>query len=125
MSKILVADDEPLLLGIIVEALIDEGYQVVAARDGREAVELEAREEPDLVLMDVMMPRLDGRDAARLLRERADGPAVPVVLMSAGVSAAKIEPGIAFLPKPFDLDQLLSLISGLLGQGGECADSAA
>ena len=117
MSKILVADDEPLLLRIIVEALTDEGYEVVAARDGREAVELAAREQPDLVLMDVMMPRLDGREAARLLRERPDPAAIPLVLMSAGVSAARVDHGITFLPKPFDLDRLLSLIARLLAHG--------
>ncbi|MEA2530163.1 MAG: hypothetical protein QOG89_1807 [Thermomicrobiales bacterium] len=117
MSKILVVDDEPLLLRIIVEALTDEGYEVVAARDGREAVELAVREKPDLVVMDVMMPRLDGREAARLLQEQPDPPAVPMVLMSAGVSAARIERGITFLPKPFDLDRLLTLIARLLSQG--------
>lgn len=117
MSKILVADDEPLLLRIIVDALTDEGYEVVAARDGREAVELAVREEPDLLLMDVMMPRLDGREAVRHLRALQDPPAVPMVLMSAGVSVSRIEQGITFLPKPFDLDRLLGLIARLLGNG--------
>jgi CheY-like chemotaxis protein len=116
VSKILVADDEPLLLRIIVEALTDEGYEVVAARDGREAVELAAREEPDLLLLDVMMPRLDGREAARQLRQRADLPAIPMVLMSAGVSAGRTDRGVTFLPKPFDLDRLLALIARLLGR---------
>jgi CheY-like chemotaxis protein len=116
VSKILVADDEPLLLRIIVDLLTDEGYEVVPARDGREAVELAVREEPDLLLMDVMMPRLDGREAIRQLRKRPDAPAVPMVLMSAGVSVNRIEQGITFLPKPFDLDQLLTLIAGLLNE---------
>jgi CheY-like chemotaxis protein len=124
VSKILVADDEPLLLRIIVDALTDEGYEVVAARDGREAVELAVRERPDLLLMDVMMPRLDGREAVRRLRERSDGQAVPMVLMSAGVSVSRVEQGITFLPKPFDLDRLLGLIARLLGEAAQRRSTA-
>lgn len=114
MSKILVADDEPLLLQIIVEALTDEGYQVIAARDGQEAVDLTVKENPDLVIFDVMMPRLDGREAIRTLRQRHQTPHIPMVLMSAGITASRIDHDITFLQKPFDLDRLLSLVERLL-----------
>jgi CheY-like chemotaxis protein len=114
MTKILVADDEPTLLGLISAALTDEGYTVVPARDGREAVELAVKESPDLVLLDVMMPRLSGREALRQIRAAPETQSVPVVLMSAGVPSGQMPDGVPFLPKPFDLDRLLSLIEGLL-----------
>jgi CheY-like chemotaxis protein len=114
VSKILVADDEPLLLQIIVEALTDEGYEVIAARDGQEAVELTVQENPDLLIFDVMMPRLDGREAIRTLRRREPAPHMPMVLMSAGITASRIDHDITFLQKPFDLDRLLMLVQRLL-----------
>lgn len=114
MSKILVADDEPTLLGLITAALMDEGYTVIAARDGREAVELAATEGPDLVLLDVMMPRLNGREALREIQAHPTVGSVPVVLMSAGVPSVQLPSDVPFLAKPFDLDRLLSLIEGLL-----------
>jgi len=114
VSKILVADDEPLLLQIIAEALIDEGYEVVSARDGQEAVELTVQEQPDLLILDVMMPRLDGREAIRRLRQQKPPPNIPMVLMSAGIAASRIDADITFLQKPFDLERLLSLVERLL-----------
>jgi DNA-binding response OmpR family regulator len=114
VTKILVADDEPMLLQIIVEALTDEGYDVIAARDGQEAVDLTVRENPDLLILDVMMPRLDGREAIRVLRQHNPPPQIPMVLMSAGVSASRVAHDITFLPKPFDLDRLLTLVECLL-----------
>jgi CheY-like chemotaxis protein len=114
LSKILVADDEPLLLQIIVEALTDEGYDVVAARDGQEAVDLAVKEHPDLLIFDVMMPRLDGREAIRFLRKYDSRARIPMVLMSAGVTASRIDHDITFLQKPFDLDRLLMLVERLL-----------
>jgi CheY-like chemotaxis protein len=114
MTTILVADDEPILLRVLVEALTDEGYEVLAARDGREAMEIARAQSPDLVLMDIMMPRLDGREAAKRLREDARLRNTPIVLMSAGRVIARSDDGIAFLAKPFDLDRLLSLIARLL-----------
>ena len=115
MTAILVVDDEPTLRTILVEVLVDEGYTVVTARDGQEALEVFARDAPDLVLMDVMMPRMDGRAAFRAMREHAHGNGLPVILMSAMAEPADLDPEIsAFLRKPLDLDHLLTLIAGLL-----------
>ena len=114
MKKVLVVDDEPALLDVLAQVLADEGYAVATARDGEHALRQAERERPDLVLMDVMMPRLDGRDALRRLRVHPDLRAVPVILTSAGVPAAQVEPGVAFLRKPFDLDRLLALVARLL-----------
>jgi CheY-like chemotaxis protein len=114
VKKVLVVDDEPALLDVLAQVLADEGYAVATARDGEHALRQAEQERPDLVLMDVMMPRLDGRDALRRLRAHPSLGAVPVILTSAGVPAAQVEPGVAFLRKPFDLDRLLALVARLL-----------
>ncbi len=114
MPTILVADDEPTTLDLVVAVLRDEGYATLAARDGPEVLELLAGARPDLVLMDVMMPGLDGREVVRRMRARPELAGVPVVLMSA---AAPVDPaalGVAFLPKPFDLDRLLREVAAAL-----------
>ena len=116
MTAVLVVEDEPLLRDLVAEVLRDEGYDVVTAADGREAIDALEQERPQLVLMDVMMPTLDGRAAYRAMRARPDLPAVPVVLMSAAVGPERLDPTIsAFLPKPFDLDDLLALVARLIG----------
>jgi DNA-binding response OmpR family regulator len=75
-----------------------------------------AEEPPDLVLLDVMMPGGDGRDASRELRTRADLPDVPVVMMSAAARPDGLDPSIAaFLRKPFDLEHLLALVATIIG----------
>ena len=112
MSKVLVVDDEPGIRELVVEVLRDEGYATVAAENGRMALEVLAREGPDLVLMDVMMPGMDGRAAVREMRARPDLPRPPVILMSAAARPEHLEPGVAaFLPKPFDLGDLLDLVA--------------
>ena len=114
-TTILVVDDEPLIRDVIVDVLQDEGYGVVTADDGHAALELVRQEGPALVLMDVMMPRMDGRAAFRAMREHAHGDGVPIILMSAMAEPANLDPQItAFLRKPLDLDQLLALVSRLL-----------
>ena len=115
MPTILVAEDEPMILDLVVEVLRDEGYATLAAADGREALELVARERPDLVLMDVMMPRLDGPTVVRRMRERPELDGVPVILMSAAEPVDPAELGVIFLPKPFDLERLLRAVETALG----------
>lgn len=113
--KILVVDDEAAIRGLLVDVLRDEHYVVLTAANGRVAVEVAARERPDLILMDTMMPELDGPGAIRRLRELPELVDVPVVLMSAGdgtlphdiVTAARIS-------KPFHLDHVLAVISAAL-----------
>jgi CheY-like chemotaxis protein len=115
MNTILVVDDEPLIRDVVVDLLRDEGYAVVTADDGHAALEMVQQEAPALVLMDVMMPRMDGRAAFRAMREHAHGNGLPVILMSAMAEPADLDPEItAFLRKPLDLDYLLTLIAQLL-----------
>jgi two-component system, sensor histidine kinase and response regulator len=116
MKTVLVVDDEPVLRAIVREILHEEGYAVIEAPDGRVMLEMMAKERPDLVLMDVMMPGVDGREAYRRLRLRPEHRDVPVVMMSAGVRPIKLDPSIAgFMAKPFDISQLVELVVRLIG----------
>ncbi len=116
MKTVLVVDDEPALRAVLRAVLDDEGYAVLEAAHGPAMLELLARKRADMVLLDVMMPGGDGREAYRHLRARADLPDVPVVMMSAAVQPDGLDPSIAaFLRKPFDLDDLLTLVTDLIG----------
>jgi len=116
VKSVLVVDDEPVLRGLVAEVLRDEGYAVAEAGDGEALLDRLKDERPNLVLLDVMMPGIDGRQAYLVMRSRDDLPRVPVVMMSAAVSPNQLDPSIAaFLPKPFDLDRLLALVEELIG----------
>ena len=116
-KTVLVVDDEPVLRAIVREILHEEGYAVIEAADGRAVLEIMSRERPDLVLMDVMMPGIDGREAYRQLRSHPELRDIPVVMMSAAVQSHGLDPSIAgFMAKPFDLNQLVELVSRLIGR---------
>jgi CheY-like chemotaxis protein len=116
VKTVLVVDDEPVLRTIVREILHEEGYAVIEAADGRVMLEIMARERPDLVLMDVMMPGIDGREAYQQLRSNPEHRDVPVVMMSAGVRPIRLDPSIAgFMAKPFDVTQLIELVARLIG----------
>ena len=115
MKTVLVVDDEPVIRELVADLLRDEGHAVVTAADGREGLAVLAREHLDLVLMDVMMPGLDGRAAYLGMRAQPELLDVPVILMSAAVQSERLDSSIAaFLAKPFDLDALLALVARLL-----------
>ncbi len=115
-KTVLVVDDEPVLRAIVREILDEEGYSVIEAADGRVMLEIMERERPDLVLMDVMMPGVDGRDAYRQLRAHPEHRDIPVVMMSAAIQPHGLDPSIAgFMAKPFDLNQLVELVARLIG----------
>ena len=115
LPKILVVDDEPAIRELIVAVLEDEGYAAIAAGSGPRALELLPHERPDLVLMDIMMPEMDGREALRRMREHPEWGRIPVVMMSAAFAPDRIGQRVsAFLPKPFDLDHLLATVAGIL-----------
>jgi DNA-binding response OmpR family regulator len=113
---ILVADDDPQLLRLLERILKWEGYQVLTATQGLQALEQMQVHEPDLVLLDVMMPKMDGWTACQRIRE---GSSVPIIMMTArGQEQEKIrslELGADdCLSKPFSLDELLARIRAVL-----------
>lgn len=115
MKTILVADDEYSILEVLKTLLEDEGFAVLTASHGKEALTRVEENAVDLVLADVMMPLMDGRQLLATLRSRDATRTLPVVLMSAVVVAVpENDPRSAFLRKPFDLDTLLGTIRRLL-----------
>lgn len=121
--KILVVDDEPTIRDVVVALLEDEGYAVIAAHTGSRALELLELEQPDLVIMDVMMPGMDGREVFRRMREESGGEVPPVVMMSAAVGRDLLHPAVAaYISKPFDLSDLLETIDRVLQGEGQVRD---
>ncbi len=121
---VLVVDDEPDIRRLVSDALRLEGYRVRTAGDGQEALQRVAEERPDLILLDLMLPVMDGRQFCRLLTHTPtatvrDGH-IPVILVSADrhlrERAAELG-AVDYLPKPFDLDDLLAAVQRHLGAG--------
>ncbi len=112
-EKVLIVDDEENMRRTLADILEDEGYDVSAVGTGEEAVELCAKEEHRIILMDVRMPGIDGVEAFRRIRRHQEG--VRVILMSAysidALKEAALDEGaIAFLAKPLDLEKVISLV---------------
>lgn len=118
-SKILIVDDEPLNVDLLEQQLKDLGYETVVARHGQEALDKIATEAPDLILLDVMMPIMDGFTVCRILKEPDDTRLIPIVIMTAlGAVEDRIK-GIEagaddFLTKPVDERELLARIQTTL-----------
>ena len=89
-ARILVADDEPGLVQVVGAVLAKDGYEILAARDGEEALEVIRREHPDLILLDVMMPKVDGYGVLRELRATPEFRDVPVIMLTAKVGEEDI-----------------------------------
>ena len=125
-SKILLADDDPDVIEVISMLLEDEGYEIIAAKDGSEALEKIRSRDPDLVILDLLMPRVDGFAVFNSLREPeyASWSQIPVIVLTSvreEVSRRRyeLETGrsmdyAAYLEKPVDPDELLETVSSLL-----------
>lgn len=113
--RILVVDDEPAVADLIEAVLRDEGYTVAIARDGARGLMLAREWGPDLILMDVLLPGLDGGAAIRLLKEDERTASVPIVAMSAGRNirehSGDLDEADGALSKPFDIDALLAQVA--------------
>jgi DNA-binding response OmpR family regulator len=116
--KILVVDDVPENVRLLEAVLVPRGYEVVTARDGLEALERVETEKPDLILLDVMMPGLDGYGVCTQLRADDDTAVLPVIMVTSSIGQEKtraIEAGADdFIPKPFNHDELLTRVRSLL-----------
>lgn len=125
MTKtILIADDEPNIV-ISLEFLLErEGYRVLVARDGQDALDAMARKQPDLVLLDVMLPRLSGYDVCQRIRDNPAWAGVKVLMLTARGREVEIAKGLAlgadaYVTKPFSTRDLLQQIRRYLGGDGD------
>lgn len=118
MRTLLVVDDEVGITEALRELLSEEGFLVLTARHGQEGLERIAEKRPDLILLDYMMPVMDGREMMKALAGDAATRDIPVLLMSAmpRVSLPADCKPTHFLRKPFNLDQLLVHVRRLLGE---------
>jgi CheY-like chemotaxis protein len=117
-GKILVVDDVPGNVRLLEAVLAPRGYDVVAATNGAHALEVVASEKPDLILLDVVMPEMDGYAVCRRLREDDETAVLPVIMVTSSTGEEKrkaIEAGADdFIPKPFDHEELLARVRSLL-----------
>ncbi len=113
---VLVVDDDPDILDAICDILQGEGYRVARARHGLEALDRVTQQRPDLILLDLMMPVMDGLALAQALRDRKLDDGLPIVVISADGNPQKAAAVGAqvYLAKPFDIDALLSAVGRLV-----------
>lgn len=124
MKKILVVEDDPVNQMILSDFLAANGYLTVAASSGPEGIERFERDAPDLLLVDIQLPRKNGFELLREIKGRPEGKATPILLMSAvyndrDQSSRTIQLGTladGYLTKPFDLVHLLAQVRQLLGE---------
>lgn len=117
MRRLLVVDDETAIVEALQDILAMEGYEVAAAYNGQEGLKQLREAKPDLVLLDLMMPVMDGRELLGRIRADPTLRDLPVVVMSAGrISEEERRAASATLSKPFELDALLEAVSRHAGK---------
>jgi DNA-binding response OmpR family regulator len=118
---VLIADDDPDILALVSFRLERAGYEVVQARNGEEAVQVALARRPDLAVIDVMMPRIDGYEATRQLRQQEETSRMPIILLTARVQEEDIARGFDagaddYVRKPFSPQELSSRVQAALGR---------
>lgn len=119
--SILIADDEPALLRLMEFVLVKQGYVLRLVANGEDALQEVARERPDLVILDIMMPKLDGYAVAERLRAEESTQNLPIILLSAKAQSEDIERGETigvnrYITKPFVLDEFVQTIRDVLSE---------
>jgi DNA-binding response OmpR family regulator len=118
---VLVADDDPDILNLVTLRLERDGYEVVRAQDGQVAVDRAFERTPDLALIDVSMPKLDGYQVTERLRGNDATRRTPIILLTARVQEADVARGLEagaddYVKKPFSTDELRSRVQAALGR---------
>ena len=123
MAKILLVEDNEMNRDMLSRRLARKGYEVVVGEDGQKGVELASRENPDIILMDMSLPVIDGWEATRQIKAGAATAAIPVIALTAHAMASDREKALAagcddYDTKPVELDRLLGKIAALLDGAG-------
>ena len=119
MSKILVVDDDKNLLEVIRYNLVNESYSVILAENGTQAVEIARQEKPDLIILDVMLPEIDGLEVCRILRKEMS---IPILMLSAKIDEIDKVVGLElgaddYIAKPFSVRELMARVRATLRRG--------
>jgi CheY-like chemotaxis protein len=127
VSRILIVDDDPNIVQMLAEFLTDEGYEVATATQSLRAFDRAKEAQPDLILMDIMMPYLDGLDQIKLLSLDDDLKDVPIIVITAnaraleGIEDLRVLRIVDYLYKPFEITDLLEKIKQALADRGRQA----
>ncbi len=118
-TRVLVIDDDPVILELLRINFEIEGFEVISACDGQEGLDRAGSDHPDVILSDIMMPRLDGLQLLTRLKNDPATANVPVVLLSAKAQRAEVDKGLAlgaddYVTKPFDPLELLDRVNAAL-----------
>lgn len=127
-KRILAVDDEKHILRLVQINLEKAGYEVTTASNGREAIDAVRNERPDLIVMDVMMPEMDGLEALQILKNDDSTAAIPVVMLTAKAQDADVFQGWQsgadlYLTKPFNPMELLTFVKRILDAQSETEKS--
>jgi len=122
MPKILLVEDNEMNYDMLSRRLARKGYEVVIATDGEQGIEMSLTAKPDLVLMDMSLPKVDGWEAARRIRATPETASLRIIALTAHAMAADREKALAagcddFDTKPIDIERLLGKIGALLARG--------
>ena len=127
--KILVVEDEKNIVRVITYNLEREGYQVIAVRDGEEALEKARKELPDLILLDLMLPKMDGLEVCRQLKASAKTSRIPIIMVTAKTQETDRVVGLEmgaddYIPKPFSPRELVARVKAVLRRSHQTEPSA-
>src|SRR5665213_461340 len=119
--KILVVDDEPTIVLLMEFSLARQGYEMLVAVNGEEALDKIRAHAPDLVLLDIMMPRIDGYEVARQVRADPATATLPIIMLSAKAQEEDIRKGVdigvdEYITKPFAPEHLVHVVAGYLSR---------
>ena len=124
MKKILVVDDEPHIVKMTELRLKANGYEVITAHDGQQGLDKARSEKPDLIILDIVMPYMDGGDVARALAEDDSTKDIPIIFLTALITKTEESLGIGIttgthhiIAKPFEDEELLDKVKELLEPG--------
>ncbi len=118
-KRVLVVDDEPNIVMTVADRLELNGYEVITAGDGMEALEKARNEKPDLIILDLMLPKMDGYKVCRDLKNDLEYKHIPIIMFTAKTMAADEILGLEmgadeYVKKPFELEELVKMIRGYI-----------
>jgi len=119
MIRILIADDDPNILLSLDFLMRKSGYEVFVARDGKEALEIIKKQKPHVIILDIMMPEMDGYEVCQFIRNEEELKATKVIFLSAKTQPADIKKGLtmadSYITKPFSTKDIVSEVNEILG----------